>query len=113
MTYIDDIVKSVGDEFATLKKVNSSDVNRWGDATDEDVDTVKIKAVYELISGELAENQEGDFRQGDLRAYIPEYFEGLDEGNILEYQDVEYEIDEVLEKRIGNESHYEVRARQT
>jgi len=26
---------------------------------------------------------------------------------------VEYEIDEVLEKRIGNESHYEVRARQT
>lgn len=113
MSYIDDIIKSVGDEYATLKKVNQSSVNKWGDATEEDVETVKIKAVYSLISGEMEEVPEGDFRQGDLRAFVPEYVDGLDEGNILEYQNVEYEIDEVLKKSIGHEKHYEVRARQT
>jgi len=113
VSYIDDIVKSVGDELATLKRVNSAKVNRWGDATEEDVETKKIKAVYDVVSGEVEEVEEGDFEQGDLRAYIPEYFAGLENGNILEYQDTEYEIDEVIEKRIGHESHYEVQARQT
>lgn len=113
MGYIDDIVKSVGDEYATLKKVNQSSVNKWGDATEEDVETVNIKAVYELVSGEVEEVAEGDFVQGDLRAFVPKYFNGLDEGNILEYQGTEYQIQEVLQKSVGHEKHYEVRATQT
>lgn len=113
MTYIDDIIKSTGDEYATLKKVNKSEVNKWGDAVEEDIEEVKVEAVFELISAEVEEVPEGDFRPGDLRAYIPLSYEDVDEGNILEYQGRDYEIDEVMKMEIGNQGHYEVRARQT
>lgn len=109
MTYIDDIIKSTGEERATLKEVTESNINKWGDA-DESVSETEVSAVFEIISGQAEEVAEGDFEAGDLRAYIPNDFDKIEEGNVLVYQDKEYRIDEVLHHRIGNEGHYEVRA---
>lgn len=112
MSYIEDVIKSTGEERATLKKVDSSNVNKWGDATEEEVDEVTVSAVFELISAEAEEVAEGDFQQGDLRAYIPLHYDGVVNDNVLIYQGAEYTIDEVMKMEIGNEGHYEVRARQ-
>lgn len=112
MGYIDDIVKSTGQKKATLKKVDSSQVNKWGDATREEVEEETISAVFELISEEVEEVVEGDYEAGDLKAYIPTYVE-IFEDDVLVYQGSEYVVDEVMEMRIGNEGHYEVRARQS
>lgn len=109
MTYIDDIIKSTGEERATIKKIDQSDVNRWGDA-DESVDETEVSAVFEVLSAESQEVKEGDFESGDLRAYLPVDFDSIVEGNVLVYQDKEYRIDEVIKHEIGNEGHYEVTA---
>lgn len=110
MKYIQDLIKSVGEERATLKRVQNSEVNRWGDA-DTEITETQVSAVFEIISAERNENVEGDFNSGDLRAYIPNTFDGVDEGNRLEYQGREYEIDEVIEYEIQSDGHYEVLAR--
>jgi len=112
MSYIEDIIKSTGEERALLKKVNSSNVNKWGDATSEDIEEVEVAAVFELLSSEAEEVAEGDFQQGDLKAYIPTHYNGIVNDNVLVYQDTSYKIDEVMKMQIGHESHYEVRARQ-
>jgi hypothetical protein len=112
MSYIKDIAKSVGDETAVLKKVNEANVNKWGDA-DTNVVEKEITAVFELLSGEVEEVTEGDFETGDLRAFIPDDFDGVEEGNIIVYEEKDYKIQEVLLHKIGHESHYEVRASKT
>jgi len=112
MSYIDDILKSTGQDRATLKVVNESDVNKWGDAQ-EDVDEVKVSGVFELLSAEREEVAEGDFESGDLRAYIPASFDSIEEGNILVYQGKEYRIQDIMKQEIGNEGHLEVGASRT
>lgn len=109
MSYIDDIIRSTGDETATLKVVSSSNVNKWGDA-DESVKKKTISAAFELLSGEAQEVAEGDFESGDLRAFVPESETDIEEGNRLEYQGKTYQIDEVLKQELGRKAHYEVRA---
>lgn len=109
MTYIDDLLKSTGEERATLKVVNESNVNKWGDAQ-ESVSETKVSGVFELLSAEREEVTEGDFESGDLRAYIPTGFENIEEGNILVYQGKEYRIQDIMEYEIGNEGHLEVGA---
>jgi len=112
MSYIDDIVKSTGRERATLKVVNESDVNKWGDAQ-EDVTEEKVTGVFELLSAEREEVSEGDFEAGDLRAYIPTNFDDIEEGNILVYQGKEYRIQDIMKMEIGSEGHLEVGASRT
>jgi hypothetical protein len=112
MSYIDDIVKSAGEERATLKVVEQSDVNRWGDA-DESVSDTKVTGVFELLSDEREEVAEGDFDSGDLRAYIPAGFENIEEGNILVYQNKDYRIQDVQRHNISGEGHIEVGASRT
>jgi len=112
MTYIDDILKSTGEERATLKVVNESDVNKWGDAQ-ENVTEKQVSGVFELLSAEREEVTEGDFESGDLRAYIPTNFDDIEEGNILVYQGKEYRIQDIMKMEIGNEGHLEVGASRT
>lgn len=112
MTYIDDILKSVGKERATLKVVNESDVNKWGDAQ-EDVTEKQVSGVFELLSAEREEVTEGDFESGDLRAYIPTSFDDIEEGNILVYQGKKYRIQDIMKMEIGNDGHLEVGASRT
>jgi len=110
MGYIHDIVRSTGEEKATLKKVTESNVNRWGDA-DESVEETQVTAVIEVLSADAQEVAEGDFESGDVRAYVSSNFEDeISEGHILVYQGKEYQIDEVMKMEIGHESHLEVRA---
>jgi len=110
MNYIDDILKSAGEEHATLKNVDESNVNRWGDA-DESVSESEISGVFEVLSGETQEVAEGDFESGDIRAYIPaRYEDDISESDILVYQGKEYEVDEVMKMEVGHESHLEVHA---
>jgi|AKVG01.1.fsa_nt_gi hypothetical protein len=109
MSYIDDIVKSTGEERATLKVVEKSDINRYGDA-DESVTEKKITGVFELLSDEREEVTEGNFDSGDLRAYIPAGFENIEEGNILVFQDKEYRIQDVQRYAVAGEGHIEVGA---
>lgn len=112
MSYIDSIVKSVGRERATIKVVDESDVNKWGDAQ-EDVSETQVSGVFELLSTEREEVAEGDFESGDLRAYIPTGFDNIEEGNILVYQGKEYRVQTVMKHEIGNEGHFEVGASRT
>lgn len=112
MTYIDDILKSTGEERATLKVVNESDVNKWGDAQ-ESVSEKQVSGVFELLSAEREEVAEGDFEAGDLRAYIPTSFDDIEEGNILVYQGKEYRIQDIMKMEIGSEGHLEVGASRT
>lgn len=112
MVYIDDIVKSTGEERATLKVVDQSDVNKWGDAQ-ESVSETKVSGVFELLSAEREEVTEGDFESGDLRAYIPTGFDDIEEGNILVYQGKEYRIQDVMRYEIGSQGHLEVGASRT
>lgn len=110
MGYIHDIVKSTGEDRAEVKKVNESNVNRWGDA-DESVESTEVTAVIEVLSGQAEEVAEGDFQSGDIRAYVSTDFEDdISEGNIMVYQGKEYRIDEVMKMEIGHEAHIEVRA---
>lgn len=109
MTYIDDILKSTGEDRATLKVVNQSDVNKWGDAQ-ENVTEKQVSGVFELLSANREEVAEGDFESGDLRAYIPTTFDDIEEGNILVYQGKEYRIQDIMRQEIGNEGHLEVGA---
>jgi len=112
MSYIDDILKSTGEERATLKVVNESDVNKWGDA-EESVNEKQVSGVFELLSAEREEVSEGDFESGDLRAYIPTNFDDIEEGNILVYQGKEYRIQDIMRMQIGSEGHLEVGASRT
>jgi len=110
MTYIEDIVKSTGEEKATVKKVTESNVNRWGDA-EESVEETEVVAAFEVLSAQAEEVAEGDFESGDVRAYVSSDFESsISEGNILVYQGKEYQIDEVIKMEIGHNGHLEVRA---
>jgi len=110
MTYIEDIIKSTGEERATVKKVTQSNVNKWGDA-EESVDETEVVAAFEVLSGQAEEVIEGDFESGDVRAYVSSDFEdAISEGNILVYQGKEYRVDEIIKMEVGHESHLEVRA---
>lgn len=112
MTYIDDVLKSTGRERATLKVVNESNVNKWGDAEKEE-SKKKISGVFELLSAEREEVAEGDFESGDLRAYIPPDFSDIEEGNIIVYQGKNYRIQDVMKHEIGSKGHLEVGASRT
>lgn len=112
MTYIDDILKSTGEEKATLRVVDESNVNKWGDAEEEVVER-KVSGVFELLSAEREEVTEGDFESGDLRAYIPSDFDDIEEGNILVYQGKKYRIQDIMKHEIGNQGHLEVGASRT
>jgi len=113
MSYIHDILKSTGEERATLKVVEESDVNKWGDAQ-ESVTSEEVAGVFELLSAEREEVTEGDFESGDLRAYIStEYSNLVEEGNILVYQGKEYRIQDFMKHEIGHEGHIEVGASRT
>lgn len=113
MTYIDNLLKSTGEERATLKVVNESNVNKWGDA-EEEVSDVQIKGVFELLSAERQEVAEGDFESGDLRAYVPLCFEeDIEEGNILVYQDKKYRVQNTQRYEIGSKGHLEIGASRT
>lgn len=113
MGYIEDIVRSTGEERATLKVVNQSNVNKWGDA-EESVSDTQVTGVFEVLSAEREEVAEGDFESGDLRAYIPTSFEeDIEEGNILVYQGKEYRIQDIIKNEIGHTGHLEVGASRT
>lgn len=109
MSYIDRIIKSAGQERATLVVVDEVDVNRYGDA-DEEVTERKVSGVFENVSASREEVEEGDFAQRDINAYIPADFEDIEEGNLLVYQGDEYEIQDVQRYNIGSQGHYEVGA---
>jgi hypothetical protein len=95
----------------TLKVVGEGRVNRFGDRPEEDVETRPLTGVFELVSGQKQEVDEGEFEDGDLRIYVePDNGEGVETGNIVEYQGKEYRIEEVLEMEIGFDGHLEVRA---
>lgn len=111
MSYIHDVVKSVGEERATVKKVDESNVNKWGDAETRERDE-KLTGVFELVSAEREEVAEGDFESGDLRAYVPSY-EDLSEGDILVYQGKEYRVQSIQRMEVGSESHFEIGASRT
>lgn len=112
MTYIMDLVGSMGDQVhnLTLKKVSETDINKWGDVGHTDVEEEEITGVVEILSAERKEVSEGDFGSGDARVFVDSFQDGIVEGNIIVYQGKEYEIKEVMEMQIGHESHYEVRA---
>lgn len=112
MDYIYDAVNSAGGhaDSVTLKKVSSSNVNKWGDATSESVETEEITAIVEVLTGEAEEVVEGDFETGDIVAYIDDSQDGVVDDNIIEHQGKEYRIEEVLKMEIGHEAHLEARA---
>lgn len=111
MSYIQDVVKSVGEERAKIKKVDESDVNKWGDAESTETGD-ELTGVFELVSAEREEVAEGDFEAGDLRAYVPSY-ENLSEGDILVYQGKDYRVQTIQEMEVGSESHFEIGASRT
>lgn len=112
MSYIRDAVKSAGGHSCdvTLKKVSESGVNKWGDATSENVEEEDITAMVEVLSGESEEVAEGDFETGDIVAYIDGGQSGVTDDNIIVYQGKEYRVEEVLKMEVGHESHLEARA---
>jgi len=112
LTYIADLVRSVGDKTrnAQLIEVDNQNVNRFGDVDQKDTETRDLTGVFEIISGEENDLEEGEFQSGELRGFVETYEEGIEEGNIVIYQDKEYRIMEVLKMEAGTDNHLEFRA---
>lgn len=108
-SYIDDIVKDAG-KTVTLKKQQSSDVNKWGDRVNGSFEESEIEAVVQDVSQTVEESSEGDIKDGQVDIYVDTSVSGISEGNIIVEDGQEYKIDEVHKRSLNGESHYEVSA---
>lgn len=108
-TYMQDIVSDTG-KSVTLKKQQSSDVNKWGDRVNGSFEEVTIEAVVQDVSQTVEESSEGDIKDGEVNIYVDGGVSDISEGVVFDVDGQEYRADDVQKRSIAGESHYEVRA---
>lgn len=110
MSYIDSIKSTIGQNIK-IKVVDGGQVNEWGDSVNESSTMKTVCAVVEPENREVEQNIEGSHRNGAIRAFFDCQDDNIDEGNIIVYDENEYEIEEVNKFKLpGKGGHYEVRA---
>ena len=109
MTYMQDIQRDLG-ESKTLTVVTKT-VNMYGDAA-ESTSTVTIKGVFQIMTADDSEVQEGLLQTGDLTIFLDSSATNLSSvipKNRVSYKSNDYEIMAVIkESTLNNMSHYEV-----
>lgn len=110
MGYMDQVLAQVGED-ATLVKITSETVDKWGHS-DETTEEQEIHGKFEVMSSDMDEVEQGDFSEGDLRVFVHTRWESdISKDYNIKYGGRTYSIESIEKKRLDhNNQHLELRA---